>query len=129
MKKKIFIGLIFSISLFLIGCSQNSGVPKAINTSPENGSQNVDPSLTAIWVQFNKPMMDKSWSWAYIEKDKFPQLNGDPYYSEENTKNTLPVKLEPNHEYDIWINTDTLKNFKDKEGTPAEPFEFKFKTR
>lgn len=129
MKRKIFISFIFSLSLLFIGCSQNSTVPKVINAFPQNGSQNVDPSVREIWVQFDKPMMDKSWSWAYTEKDKFPQLSGDPYYSEENTKNTLPVLLEANHEYDIWINTETLKNFKDKTGISAEPFELKFKTR
>lgn len=141
MKKQILVGLVFSMSLLLmgLGCGQNSTVPnptvpnsaapKVISTFPQNGAQNVDPSVTEIWVQFDKPMMDKSWSWAYMEKDKFPALNGSPYYSEQNTKNILPVKLESNHEYVIWINTDTLKNFKDTAGTPAEPYEFKFKTR
>ena len=126
---KIFIGFILSLSLILTGCTQNSAAPKIISTFPQNGSQNVDPSIASIWVQFNESMMDKSWSWAYREKDKFPQLNGDPYYSEENTKNILPVRLEPNHEYDIWINTETLQNFKDKAGNPAQPFELKFKTK
>jgi len=41
----------------------------------------------------------------------------------------LPVKLEPNKEYVIWINTSNLKNFKDKSGNPALPFKFTFKTK
>ncbi|MFA7685377.1 MAG: Ig-like domain-containing protein [Candidatus Gracilibacteria bacterium] len=130
MEIKKIIGLVIAASLLMTGCSsQDTTAPKVTKTFPENGAQNVDPQLATIWVQFDEPMADKSWAWAFAEKDKFPQLNGDPSYSEDNTKNTLPVKLEPNHEYDIWINSETLRDFKDKANNPAEPFELKFKTK
>ena len=116
--------------LLLSSCSPNDNVPpKVIGTNPPNGAQSVDPSLTELSVIFNEPMMDKNWSWAYEDKDTFPQMTGQPYYSEDNTKNSLPVKLEPNKEYVIWINTVNFKNFKDKAGNPVEPYRFTFKTR
>jgi hypothetical protein len=102
--------------------------PKVISTSPKNGAKDVDPDTDEIWVEFDKTMMDESWSWAYENEDEFPEMTGDPSYTENYTKNTLPVKLEPDKEYVVWINTEKLKNFKDEDGTPAEPFEFKFKT-
>ncbi len=67
-------------------------------------------------------MLDKTWSWCYKDKDKFPQTTGQPYYTENSTKNVLPVRLVPNKEYIIWINTESFKNFKDKAGNPAEPY-------
>ena len=73
--------------------------------------------------------MDQSWSWAYEDKSKFPQIIGQAYYTENNTSNVLPVKLEPNKDYVIWINTVNHKNFKDKNGNSAVPFKFTFKTR
>jgi hypothetical protein len=65
--------------------------PRVISTTPQNGDQKVDPSLKEISVTFNEPMMDGSWSWVYEDKDKFPQITGQPYYTENNTKNVLPV--------------------------------------
>ncbi len=118
------------LGLLLSGCGTKDIVlPKVIGTTPQNGTQNVDPALTEISVTFNESMMDKSWSWCYGEKDKFPQMAGQPYYTENNTKNVLPVRLEPNEEYVIWINTANFKNFKDKTGNPVEPYKFTFKTR
>ena len=103
--------------------------PGVIGTDPRNGARAVDPSTREISVTFNERMMDKSWSWCYEEKDKFPEMTGHPYYTENNTKNVLPVKLEPNKEYVIWINTVNFKNFRDEAGNPAEPYRFTFKTR
>ena len=116
--------------LLLSGCGAKDNLPpKVIGTNPQNGAQNVDPSLTEISVTFNEPMMDKSWSWCYEEKEKFPQMTGQPYYTENNTKNILPIKLEPDKEYVIWINTVNFKNFKNKTGNPVEPYKFTFETR
>jgi hypothetical protein len=103
-------------------------VPRVISTSPANGAPNVDPKLAEISVTFSRPMMDKSWSWCYEDKNKFPQIIGQPKYMDNFTKNIITVKLEPNKEYVIWINTSKIKNFKDKTGTPAVPYKLIFKT-
>jgi hypothetical protein len=121
--------ILFPLMFPAYGAEKSSLPPKIIDTSPDNGSGNVDPTLTEISVTFDQPMMDKSWSWAYEDKDKFPEMIGDPYYTEDYTKCVLPVKLEPNKEYLIWINTAKFKNFKSKTGIPAEPFKLTFKTK
>ncbi len=103
--------------------------PRVIETFPLNGSTDIDPSLSEISVTFNEQMMDGNWSWAYTNKNEFPRIKGQPYYTRNNTKNNLPVILEANKEYIIWINSKKFKNFKDKAGNPALPFKFTFKTR
>lgn len=109
--------------------AEDTEAPRVVSTYPENGSQNVEPWLKAIQVTFNEPMQADSWSWAYREKDKFPTMTGQPYYSKEYTLNTLPVKLQPNREYEVWINLDRFRNFKDTSGNPLQPFRLSFRTR
>ncbi len=130
MKGKIIsLGLILASVIFLSNCSNDKLKPKVVSTFPVSGAQNVDPDTKEIWVKFSEPMMDKSWSWSYTDKNKFPDETGTPIYSEENTKCTLPVKLKPDQEYDIMINTEKFQNFKDKAGNAAAPYELKFKTK
>jgi hypothetical protein len=119
-----------AILLMLAGCgSSDNEPPRVIGTFPENGATDVDPSITEVSVTFNEEMMDGNWSWAYDDKSKFPQMIAQAYYTEGKTKNVLPVKLEPNKEYVIWINSASFKNFKDKGGNSAVPFKFTFKTK
>ena len=130
MLKKYLLVMTIIFVLLLPGCVVKDNIPpEVIGTIPQNGTQDVDPALAEISVTFNEPMMDENWSWCYEEKDKFPPMGGQPYYIENNTKNVLPVKLKPNKEYVIWINTVNFKKFKDKAGNPTEPYRFTFKTR
>jgi hypothetical protein len=128
-KKSLSVIAIISVILLSGFVLSNSVLPKVKETSPKNGAQNVDPKLTKIWVKFDKPMMDKSWSWCYDDKSKFPQMTDKPCYSENNTKCTLPVKLEPHKEYVIWINTKNFKDFKDATGVAVEPYKISFRTK
>jgi hypothetical protein len=103
--------------------------PRVVETFPLNGSRDVDPAITEISVTFNEEMMDGSWAWAYTRKEDFPRAKGQTYYTENNTKIVLPVILEPDKEYEIWINSEKHRGFKDKSGNSAVPFVFKFKTK
>ena len=131
MTSKITLAILGCIAMVsFVGWTETDNVPpRVVETSPLNGAKDVDPSLREISVTFSEPMMDQNWSWAYDDKDKFPQMTGQPYYTEKMTKNILPVKLEPNKEYVIWINSVKFKNFKDKAGNPVQPFKFTFKTK
>ena len=114
----------------LITCAQkDTEAPRVVSTFPVNMAQDVDPSMTEISVTFNEEMTDGNWSWAYDDEDKFPQTTGQAYYTDTYTKNVLPVKLEANKEYVIWINSSSFKNFKDKSGNSSLPFRFTFKTK
>jgi hypothetical protein len=129
MQKYVWVIALIGI-LALSSCvGRDTEAPTVVSTNPPNGSQDVDPNLTEISVTFSEAMRDKSWSWAYEQQAKFPQITGDPSYDAGLTTNTLPVALEPNKEYEIWINTDQFKNFTDKAGNPALPFKLTFKTK
>jgi len=103
--------------------------PNVVETFPVSGSIDVDPATREITVTFDEPMKDGNWSWAYSDKDKFPEMTGQPYYKPGHTINILPVKLESDKEYEIWINSEKFKNFKDQAGNSATPFRSVFATR
>jgi hypothetical protein len=111
------------------GADSGKASPRVIKTIPKNGGTDVDPSLGEIRVSFSRPMLDKSWSWSYEDKDTFPEVTGESHYTDDGTTCVLPVKLQPGKQYVIWINTARLKNFKDRSGTPAEPYRLTFMTR
>ena len=103
--------------------------PVIVKTLPVSGSMNVDPSVRIIKVTFSKPMMTKKmWSWVMISKDSFPQMTGDPYYLEDGKTCLLPVKLQKDKTYAIWINSGKYNYFKDKNGNPAVPYLLVFRT-
>ena len=130
MKRIYRILMVLVITTICVSCTESDSVaPNVIETFPVTGSTDVDPSITEISVTFDEPMMDGSWSWAYSNKDMSPEMNGQPYYQPGLTKNVLPVKLEPNKEYEVWINTEQFRNFKDQSGNSAIPFRLVFKTR
>jgi hypothetical protein len=110
------------------GADDSKTPPRVISTEPQSEAADVDPSVSTITVTFNKPMMDKSWSWSYESKESFPQMTGEPFYTENGRSCVLPVKLKPGTRYVIWINTSKFKNFKDKSGNPAEPYKIAFST-
>lgn len=130
MVKKILLATALILISFGIACAQEDAKPpRVVSTFPQNMSQDVDPSIKEISVTFSEEMIDGNWSWVYEDKNTFPQIVGQAYYTDNNTRNVLPVTLEPNKEYVIWINSADYENFKSKKGVPAFPFKFTFKTR
>jgi hypothetical protein len=128
-------GLYFTLIMvvfFIIEASclaSDTKSPNVIKTYPVTGSTDVDPLTKEITVTFDEPMKDGNWSWVYTNKNKFPVMTGQPYYKPGHTVNVLPVKLESNQEYEIWINSEKFKNFKDRAGNPAIPFRLVFTTK
>ena len=131
-KKHLLSVVVFAVLLFPLNTwaedLDKKAFPKVTATNPVNNAASVDPSLTMIMVTFSKPMMDKSWSWSYEDKDSFPQVTGQPYYTDNGVTCVLPVKLEPGRRYVIWINTEKFTNFRDKSGNPAAPYKLAFTT-
>lgn len=123
-----FAALLLSATL-VQGADQITTPPRVITTTPANGTSDVDPFLDKITVTFSKPMLDKSWSWSYEDKESFPEIIGQPSYPDNETTCVLPVKLKPGKRYVIWINTTKFKNFKDKNGKAAEPYKLVFMTK
>jgi len=128
-KRALLVFLLLAMNVAVACAEQDTRPPRVVSTSPQNGSMDVDPSLKEMSVTFNEEMRDGNWSWVYEDKNTFPQIVGQAYYTEDMKTNVLPVKLEPNKEYVIWINSEKFTNFKDKSGNSAFPFKFTFKTR
>lgn len=101
--------------------------PVVIRTIPQAGDQAVDPSLSEITVTFGADMQDGSWAWVQIDPDLFPESGGDPTYVDART-NVLPVTLEADHTYVVWINYDPYLSFQDTHGQPAVPYQIAFHT-
>ncbi len=129
MNRIVLASLILVLIALSVSCSENDKLaPRVVSTFPENGNVEVDPAVTELSVIFNEEMTDQSWSWVYEDKNSFPAMTGQAYYTDNFTRNILPVKLEADKEYVIWINQPEFRNFKDKNGNPAVPFRFSFKT-
>jgi len=106
-----------------------SAPPVVVRTVPAAGATDVDPGLTEIKATYSKAMQNGSWSWCWWErKDDYPEMTGDPRYLQDSRTCVLPVKLQPNKFYAIWLNTEKLKNFTDTSGRPAVPYLLTFFT-
>ena len=103
--------------------------PVVVKTAPEAGADDVDPKLTEIKVTFSKDMQDGTWSWATLSQESFPTLDGKPKYLKDKRTCVLPVKLEPEKTYAIWVNSEKFDNFKDTGGRSAIPYLLVFKTK
>ena len=125
----VFVLSIFATKLLADEVTLESVAPVVVKTVPEAGVNDVDPKLTEIKVTFSKDMQDGSWSWSTLSQESFPQMNGKPKYLADKRTSVLPVKLEPNKTYAIWVNSAKFGNFKDISGQSAVPYLLVFKTK
>jgi LysM repeat protein len=108
--------------------SVQTAPPVVVKTVPVAGATDVDPALTEIKVTYSKAMQDGSWSWSTWGEENFPETTGGPKYLQDGRTCVLPVKLQPDKFYAIWLNSDTFKNFTDASGRPAVPYLLTFFT-
>ncbi len=113
-----------------------SGPPMVVRTTPEAFANDVDPGLDKITVTFDRPMMDKSWSFTAGDKtfsDRtgsiFPERTGEISYDATRTTCTMPVKLQPGKVYWVGINSPSFQDFKAADGTPARHYMILFATK
>ena len=109
--------------------SLQSAPPVVVRTVPQSGAAGVDPNIKEIRVTYSKGMQNGSWSWSTWGEENFPQTTGKPRYEADKRTCVLPVKLEPNKFYAIWLNSNNFGNFKDAGGRPAVPYLLVFKTK
>jgi len=102
--------------------------PVVVKTEPQAGVADVDPGLKEIRVTFSKDMLDQSYSVGIVTKEVFPAITGKPKYLEDKRTCVIPVALEADHTYSMWMNTASLESFRDKDQRPAVPYLLVFKT-
>jgi RNA polymerase sigma-70 factor (ECF subfamily) len=102
--------------------------PEVKSLEPNNGAMNVDPKTTELKVTFNMPM-NSGMSWTG-GGPSFPKLaeGKKPSWSADGLTCTLPVVLEPGHDYQLGLNSVSHKNFQSKAGVPLEPVTYRFRT-
>ena len=108
--------------------SLETAPPVVVKTVPTSGATDVDPALTEIKVTYSKAMQDGSWSWSTWGEENYPETTGKPHYLGDARTCVLPVKLQPNKFYAIWLNSDKFKNFTDTGGRSAVPYLLTFFT-
>ncbi len=132
-KMKIKKTLVAALVVFAAGgafaadLSLESAPPVVVRTEPVAGANQIDPRTSEIVVRFSKPMQDASWSWSTYSPESYPATTGQPSYVDQQTC-VLPVKLQPNRFYALWLNSDRFKNFKDPGGRAAVPYLLTFTT-
>ena len=93
----------------------------------ENNSQNVDPKTKEITIEFSQALNGHNTGVDFGElgQDAFPKgtLN-ERKWSADNKSWTIPVELEPNKVYQIFISN----NFRTQESIPLKPYLIEFKT-
>jgi len=125
-KNKLKTFLLAGIALTFLAISAYATPPKVIKTTPENEDQNVDPSLKEIRIEFDQDMSPGGHS-ICGGGPNFPKTTGKPNWK-NNRIITMPVKLQPNHEYQLSVNCPSYRNFKNFQGESAVIYPLKFKT-
>ena len=104
--------------------------PVVVNTMPQAGDTDVDPTINEIRVTFSKEMMTQDmWSWVIVSKESFPQIVGEVRYLNDKRTCIAPVKLEAGKTYAIWFNSAKYNAFRDRNNNPAIPYLLVFQTR
>lgn len=101
-----------------------SEAPKIARLDPPDEANNVDPARTTLTIEFDRPMGRR---FSLIHFGKMPYLDKKEWLNDRTFR--LTVELEPEREYQIWLNHAAHgQNFKSEDGAPLEPFEWTFMT-
>jgi hypothetical protein len=93
----------------------------------ENNSDNVSPQTKEITVRFSRPLngYNTGVDFGDLGQEAFPKndINGR-YWSEDHTAWTIPVELEPDRTYQLFI----TNNFRTEDDIPLKAYLIEFKT-
>jgi hypothetical protein len=118
--------VLLAMLLWNAGVSSASA-PKVAMTVPDNGEIDVAQDIKEIRVEFDQPMNPAGRS-VIGGGEMFPHIGRDMKWLNDRTF-VMPVTLEPDHIYQLSINSDTFKGFAGKNGQPADWYPIRFRTR
>jgi Big-like domain-containing protein len=112
---------------------QRLRIPKIVSFKPQNGATDVDPATKTLAVTFDMPMGEgMTWLGGGGKMPKTPK-GTTATWSKDGKTCTLPVELEPEHDYGMALNAgqniSRWNNFQSKWGIPLEPVGYEFRTR
>jgi Domain of unknown function (DUF4932)/Bacterial Ig-like domain len=106
----------------------DSARPGIVRIAPADGEADVDPAVTALTIQFNRPMRN-GWSlnpFRSDTSDHFPVNTAtQPVYDSTHTVFTVPIKLQSGQSYAIVLG----RGFRSAEGVPLPRTVIRFQTR
>ena len=103
--------------------------PMLLEMTPANGATGVDPGTTELRVTFSVPMGGGfSWTGGGPDYPVAPEGQG-PRWTEDQRTCIRPVRLEPNRQYRLGLNSPSHKNFQSVAGVPLDPVIYTFRTR
>ena len=102
--------------------------PKVASLEPPDGATNVNPNLKEIRVTFDMPMSG-GMSWVgggpnFPERPEGQNIR----WAEDKLTCIMPVRLKPNWQYQIRLNSQTHINFQSEGGVPLKPVSYTFST-
>jgi hypothetical protein len=133
----IWIGVIMAVAIVtgmaLMAVFGNPGAgadaPTVIQTNPSSEAV-VAPGPLKLSVTFDRPMRADSYSFVQKDPATFPNCGTNaPEQLPDGRTFTLQCTVEPDRNYEIWFNSGPYMNFKSLDGTPANPFQLKFRTK
>ena len=99
--------------------------PKVVSSTPRNGAA-VDPATSELVVTFDQDMSRRGYS-ICGGGPSFPKIDGRPKWPRYR-KLVIPVKLEPDQEYELSLNCGAARKIMSKEGVRLPPYQWTFTT-
>lgn len=107
----------------------SNGAPTVLRTFPASGAVVASGPLK-LSVTFDRPMYPDSYSLVQKDPATFPECGRVvPTRSADGRTFTLACTVQPGRSYEVWFNSQPYMNFRAMDGTPAVPFQLKFKTK
>jgi hypothetical protein len=104
-----------------------AGPPRVVEAKPDDGAMDVDPATRELRVTFDQDMNRGGFS-IVGGGPTFPaDPAGRPRWVDARTV-VMPLKLEPDREYQLSINSERFQNFRNVKGQPAVPYPIRFRT-
>lgn len=104
-----------------------SVAPRVVATSPAQGAR-VPAGPFALSVTFDRPMRGDGWSFTG-DPARYPDCAKAPRLSADARTFTLSCRAEAGRAYAVGFNGGRFRNFRDRDGVPAEPYLLRFSTR
>jgi len=111
--------------LGLAAASACADRPRVVKAYPDDGETGVDPATRELRVTFDQDMDQRGYSFVG-GGPAFPGT-GRPRWIDARTC-VLQVRLAPEHEYQLSINSERFKNFCGQNGEPALVYPIQFRT-
>jgi hypothetical protein len=115
-----------ALGALLFASAVAAAPPQVAKAAPDDGDAAVDPATTEIVVTFDQAMSPGGMS-VVGGGEAFPEITDRPSWRNARTF-VIPVKLQPDHDYRLSINSDRFTNFKNAAGDSAVPYPIAFHT-